>query len=70
LQSGWLIGGKYLNGAATSVEFHVGKGYVVTFGNEAGYRAWNRAEQKMVFNALYYGPSQKLDAGRFAHLGG
>jgi hypothetical protein len=70
LQSGWLIGGQYLNGAANSVEFHVGKGYVVTFGNETGYRSWNRAEQKMVFNALYYGPSQKLDAGRFAHLGG
>jgi hypothetical protein len=70
LQSGWLIGGKYLNGAANSVEFHVGKGYVVTFGSEAGYRTWNRAEQKMVFNALYYGPSQKLDADQFAHLGG
>ncbi|GII55910.1 peptidase [Planotetraspora thailandica] len=70
LQSGWLIGGKYLDGAANSVAFHVGKGYVVTFGSEAGYRTWNRAEQKMVFNSLYYGPSQKLDAEQFAHISG
>jgi hypothetical protein len=70
LQSGWLIGGQYLNGTDNTLEFHVGKGYAVTFGSEAGYRTWNRAEQKMVFNALYYGPSRKLGADQFAHLGG
>ncbi|SDK94862.1 M14 family metallopeptidase [Nonomuraea jiangxiensis] len=70
LRSGWLIGGEHLDGAANSVAFQVGKGYVVTFGSEAGYRTWNRAEQKMVFNSLYYGPSRRLDADQFARLGG
>ncbi|MBC6463199.1 M14 metallopeptidase family protein [Actinomadura sp. HBU206391] len=70
LQSGWLIGGQYLNGAANAMTFNVGKGYVVTFGNQAGFRTWNRAEQKMIFNAMYHGPSEKLTADRFARLGG
>jgi hypothetical protein len=69
LQSGWLIGDKYLDGTANTLEFRVGKGYVVTFGNQAGFRTWNRAEQKMIFNALFHGPSTKLTPEQFAHLG-
>jgi hypothetical protein len=69
LQSGWLIGDKYLNGAANGMSFKVGKGYVVTFGSQTGFRTWNRGEQKMIFNALYYGPSEKLTPERFARLG-
>jgi hypothetical protein len=69
LQSGWLIGDKYLNGADNAMAYHVGKGYVVTFGNQAGFRTWNRAEQKMIFNALFYGPSKKLTKEEFAQLG-
>jgi hypothetical protein len=69
LQSGWLIGGEYLNGAVNGLSWQVGKGSVVTFGNQTGFRTWNRAEEKMIFNALYYGPSQKLAPDQFAKLG-
>ncbi len=60
LQSGWLIGGEHLNGAVNSVSWQVGDGYVATFGNQTGFRTWNRGEQKMIFNAMYYGPAEQL----------
>lgn len=69
LQSGWLIGGEYLNGAVNDVSWKVGKGNVVTFGNQSAFRTWNRAEQKMIFNSMYYGPSKKLTPGQFAKIG-
>jgi hypothetical protein len=69
LQSGWLIGGEHLNGAVNTLSWTVGKGYVVTFGSEVAFRTWNRAEEKMVFNAMYYGPSQKLTPDQFQRLG-
>jgi hypothetical protein len=68
LQSGWLIGGEYLNGAVNTVDWTVGKGSVVTFGNTAGFRTWNRGEQKMIFNALFDGPAAKLTPEQFAAL--
>jgi Zinc carboxypeptidase len=70
LQSGWLIGGEYLNGAVNTVDWTVGKGSVVTFGNTAGFRTWNRGEQKMVFNALFDGPATQLTPEQFAGLAG
>ncbi|GHJ39280.1 peptidase [Streptomyces sp. TS71-3] len=69
LKSGWLIGGEHLNGAVNGLSWTIGKGYVVTFGNEIGFRTWNRSEQRMLFNAAYYGPSTKLTADRFQRLG-
>ncbi|GIH20156.1 hypothetical protein Raf01_83280 [Rugosimonospora africana] len=69
LQSGWLIGGQYLNGAVNGLSWTVGKGYVVTFGSEIGFRTWNRSEQRVLFNAAYYGPSTKLTADQFQRLG-
>ncbi|MEV4754801.1 M14 metallopeptidase family protein [Micromonospora sp. NPDC049559] len=69
LQSGWLIGGQYLNGAVNGLAWTVGEGYVVTFGSEIGFRTWNRAEEKMIFNAMYHGPSRKLAADQFQRLG-
>lgn len=69
LRSGWLIGGEHLNGAVNGLSWTIGKGYVVTFGNEIGFRTWNRSEQRMLFNAAYHGPSTKLTADRFRRLG-
>ncbi|GHH88884.1 peptidase [Streptomyces sulfonofaciens] len=69
LRSGWLIGGEHLNGAVNGLSWTIGRGYVVTFGNEIGFRTWNRSEQRMLFNAAYYGPSTKLTADRFRRLG-
>jgi hypothetical protein len=69
LRSGWLIGGESLNGAVNGLSWTIDKGYVVTFGNEIGFRTWNRSEQRMLFNAAYYGPSTKLTASQFQGLG-
>ncbi|MEU5379449.1 MULTISPECIES: M14 family zinc carboxypeptidase [unclassified Streptomyces] len=69
LKSGWLIGGEHLNGAVNGLSWTIGSGYVVTFGSEIGFRTWNRSEQRMLFNAAYYGPSKKLTAGQFQRLG-
>src|SRR5262249_21632163 len=69
LKSGWLIGGENLNGLVNGLSWTVGTGYVVTFGSEIGFRTWNRAEHKIILNALFYGPSQKLAAGEFQRLG-
>ncbi|MBM0224642.1 M14 metallopeptidase family protein [Micromonospora sp. ATA51] len=69
LQSGWLIGGEYLNGAVNGLSWTVGRGSVVTFGSEIGFRTWNRGEEKMIFNAMYQGPSQKLTPDQFQRLG-
>ncbi|HYQ68512.1 M14 family zinc carboxypeptidase [Actinophytocola sp.] len=68
LRSGWLIGGEYLNGAVNTVSWQVGEGNVVTFGNQPAFRTWNRAEQKMIFNALYDGPANKLTPEAFAAI--
>ncbi|MFJ9030408.1 M14 family zinc carboxypeptidase [Streptomyces sp. NPDC102274] len=69
LESGWLIGGEHLNKAVNGLSWTIGKGYVVTFGSEIGFRTWNRSEQRMLFNAAYYGPSTKLTADQFKRLG-
>ncbi|MEU3186680.1 M14 family zinc carboxypeptidase [Streptomyces sp. NPDC006923] len=69
LKSGWLIGGEDLNGAVNGLSWTIGKGYVVTFGSEIGFRTWNRSEQRTLFNAAYYGPSTKLPADQFTRLG-
>lgn len=68
LRSGWLIGGEYLKGAVNDVAWTVGKGTVVTFGNQSAFRTWNRAEQKMIFNSMYNGPSTKLGPDEFANI--
>ncbi|MFC4030104.1 M14 family zinc carboxypeptidase [Streptomyces polygonati] len=69
LRSGWLIGGESLNGAVNGLSWTIGDGYVVTFGNEIGFRTWNRSEQRVLFNAAYYGPSTKLTEDQFRRLG-
>jgi hypothetical protein len=69
LQSGWLIGGENLDGAVNGLSWTVGDGYVVTFGNEIGFRTWNRSEQRMLLNAAYYGPSTKLTGDQLRRLG-
>jgi hypothetical protein len=50
------------------MSWQVDEGSVVTFGNQAAFRTWNRAEQKMIFNALFNGPAEKLDPSQFAAI--
>jgi hypothetical protein len=59
LQSGWLLGEDLLRDQANVVAFRVGKGYVVTFGSQVDFRAQPRATFKLLFNAIFHGPSTK-----------
>ncbi|MGE3275049.1 MAG: M14 family metallopeptidase [Vicinamibacterales bacterium] len=68
LESGWLLGEEYLKDQANVVSFDVGRGYVVTFGSQVDFRAQPRATLKLVFNALYHGPSTPVSAAEMQRL--
>ncbi|MEO8677954.1 MAG: M14 metallopeptidase family protein [Vicinamibacterales bacterium] len=62
LASGWLLGEEYLKDQANIVSFKVGKGNVVTFGSQIDFRAQTRATYKLIFNAIFHGPSTPVAA--------
>ncbi len=62
LQSGWLLGENLLRDQANVVAFRVGKGYVVTMGSQIDFRAQARATYKLLFNAMFHGPSSLVPA--------
>jgi hypothetical protein len=70
LQSGWLLGEDLLRDQANIVAFHVGRGYVVTMGSQVDFRAQPRGTFKLLFNAMFHGPSTRLSASELARLGG
>ena len=57
LQSGWLLGEEYLKDQANVLSFRVGKGYVVTYGSQVDFRTQPRATFRLIFNAMFHGPS-------------
>ena len=69
LQSGWLLGEDLLRDQANVVAFRVGKGYVVTMGSQVDFRAQPRATFKLLFNAIFHGPSTRVPAAEVARLG-
>jgi hypothetical protein len=66
LQSGWLLGEEYLKDQANVLSFRVGKGYVVTYGSQVDFRAQPRATFKLLFNAIFHGPSTPVSAADMA----
>lgn len=68
LESGWLLGGSLLRDQANAVGFRVGKGYVATIGTQATFRAQPRATFKLVFNAMFHGPSTKVTAAELTKM--
>ena len=68
LGSGWLLGGPLLRDQANAVAFRVGKGYVATIGTQATFRAQPRATFKLVFNAMFHGPSTRVTAAEVRSL--
>ena len=68
LQSGWLLGEDLLRDQANVVAFHVGRGYVVTLGSQVDFRAQPRATFKLLFNAMFQGPSTRVTAAELAPL--
>jgi hypothetical protein len=64
LQSGWLLGEEYLKDQANVLSFRVGKGYVVTYGSQVDFRTQPRATFRLIFNALFHGPSTPVAAAQ------
>jgi hypothetical protein len=60
LQSGWLLGENLLRDQANVVAFRVGRGYVVTAGSQIDFRTQPRATFKLLFNAIFHGPSARV----------
>ncbi|HET7696139.1 MAG TPA: M14 metallopeptidase family protein [Vicinamibacterales bacterium] len=65
LQSGWLLGEEFLRDQANAVAFRVGSGYVVTLGSQIDFRTQPRGTFKLLFNAIFHGPSQRVPASAF-----
>ena len=66
--SGWVLGHEFLRNRANVVSFEVGEGTVVTMGSQIAFRAQSRATFKLLFNAIFQGPSTALDAAQLAQL--
>jgi hypothetical protein len=70
LQSGWLLGEELLRDQVNVAAFRVGRGYVVTMGSQVDFRTQPRATFKLLFNALFHGPSSRISAAELARLTG
>ena len=61
LLSGWILGGKFLNGTSAIAEEPVGKGRIILFGFRPQYRAQSEVTYKFLFNALLCSSSTPVD---------
>jgi hypothetical protein len=68
LQSGWLLGEEYLRDQANVVAFRVGSGYVVVMGSQVDFRTQPRATFKLLFNAIFHGPSTRIPASEMTRV--
>lgn len=59
LMSGWLLGDPLLYGRSAVMDAPLGKGHVVLFGFRPQYRGQSHGTFKMLFNALFWGASEK-----------
>jgi hypothetical protein len=68
--SGWLLGEDLLRDQSNVVAFRVGRGYVVTLASQVDYRTQPRGTFKLLFNAIFHGPSTAVEAPQVARLTG
>jgi hypothetical protein len=61
LQSGWLIGERYLSKKPAVLVFKVEKGKVIVIAFPAQHRAQVHGMFKFLFNSIYYGPAAEVD---------
>jgi hypothetical protein len=66
--SGWLLGDDLLRNQANAVAFKVGAGSVVTLGSQIAFRTQTRGTFKLLFNAIFQGPAEPVDAAELARL--
>ncbi|MBM3790424.1 MAG: peptidase M14 family protein [Acidobacteria bacterium] len=57
LQSGWLLGERYLSNRPTVIEFQVEKGKIIVLAFPVQHRAQTHGTFKFLFNAIHYGPA-------------
>ncbi len=57
LLSGWILGGKYLDGTSAIAEVPTGKGRVIAFGFVPMYRGLSEVTYKFLLNAMLYASS-------------
>ena len=69
LQSGWLLGEEYLRDQANVVSFAVGRGTAVTLASQIDYRTQPRGTLKLLFNAMFHGPSSLIPAAQMQRIG-
>jgi hypothetical protein len=70
LLSGWILGGKYLDGTSAIAEVPMGKGRVIAFGFIPMYRGLSDATYKFVLNSFLYAASTPTTLGTKAELAG
>jgi hypothetical protein len=63
LLSGWILGGKYLDGTSAIAEVPMGKGRIIAFGFIPLYRGLSDATYKFELNALLYASSTPATLG-------
>ena len=68
LRSGWLLGEEYLRDQANVVSFKVGRGTAVTLASQIDYRTQPRGTLKLLFNAMFHGPSSEISAAQMQRL--
>ena len=66
--SGWLLGEEFLRNQANVVAFRVGRGTAVTMGSQIAFRTQTRGTFKLLFNAIFHGPSESVSADQLASL--
>ena len=66
--SGWILGGDLLRERANVVAFEAGRGTAVTMGSQIAFRTQTRATFKLLFNAIYQGPAERVTADELAAL--
>jgi len=59
LRSGWALGQNYLEGGVAVAQAMVGKGKLFLFGPEVAFRAQPHGTFRLLFNGIYYGPSEQ-----------
>jgi hypothetical protein len=64
LLSGWILGGKYLDGTSAIAEVPMGKGRIIAFGFLPLYRGLSDGTYKFVLNALLYASSTAMTLGK------
>jgi hypothetical protein len=63
LLSGWILGGKYLDGASAIAQVPMGKGHVIAFGFVPMYRGLSEVTYKFLLNAMLYSSSTPATMG-------